>query len=219
MNSLRIIAMGLMLWQSVTPGQTNKFGPPPTEMSTDAKNGVIGGTGTSITSEFTPLTASERLRLYFTTTFGPGAIAKAAAAGGISQWKGVPREWRGGAGAYGERIGNAFAAHVIRTTIESGAAAAFHEDNRYVRSTETGFWKRSKHAVASVFISRNDAGAAHFASSRFGGAAGAAFISRIWQPHSTNTSGDAAVNFGISIAADMGWNVFKEFRPHRSPRY
>ena len=219
MRSLGIVAMGLLLWQNVALAQTNNLVAAPTENSTtDTKNGVIGGTGTAVRPEFTPLTASERWKLYLMGTFGPGAIARAAAVGGITQWSGTPKEWGGGAEAYGERFGNAFARHVIRKTLESGAAAALHEDNRYVRSTETGFWKRSKHAVASVFIARNNAGAEHFAYSRFGGAVGASFISRIWQPHSTNTSGDAAVSFGISVAADMGWNVVKEFRPHRSPR-
>ena len=219
MRSLGIFATCLLLSQNVAPAQTNNFREPTAEKSTtDANDGVIGGRGAAVRPEFTPLTASERLRLYVTRTFGPGAIAKAAAIGVITQWSDKPKEWEGGAQAYAERFGNSLAQHVIRRTIESGAAAALHEDNRYVRSTEIGFWKRSKHAVASVFIAKNDAGAEHFAYSRFGGAVGASFISRAWQPHSTNTSGDAAVNFGIAIAADMGWNVVKEFRPHRSPR-
>jgi hypothetical protein len=218
MRSLGIVAMGLVLWQNVAPAQTNNIEAPPADNSTtDAKTGVIGGTA-ALRPEYTPLTASERWKLYFLSTFGPGAIARAAFVGGINQWSGTPKEWREGAEAYGERFGNAFAIHVIRNTLASGAAAALHEDNRYVRSTETGIWKRSRHVVTSVFIARNNAGAEHFAYSRFGGAISASFISRIWQPRSTNTSGDAAVNFGLSLLADMGWNAVKEFRPHRSPR-
>ncbi len=164
--------------------------------------------------EFVPLTASERLRLYLRSTFGPAAIARAAAAGGIAQWSGIPKEWGGGAEAFGERVGNSFAKHVVRKTLEYGAATALREDNRYIHSTETGFWNRSKHAIGSVFVARNDAGREHFAYSRFGGALGASFISRIWQPRSTTSAGDAAVTFGISMATDMGWNVFREFRPN-----
>jgi hypothetical protein len=70
----------------------------------------------------------------------------------------------------------------------------------------------------SVFVARNDAGGEHFAYSRFGGAAGSAFISRIWQPRSSNSSGDAATSFGIGIASDMGSNLFREFRPHHTKR-
>jgi hypothetical protein len=214
-----VVAMGLLLWQNVAPAQTDNIdGPPADNPTANSKTSVSGATSAAVRPEFTPLTASERWKLYFTSTFGPGAIARAAAVGGIAQQSGTPKEWGGGAEAYGERVGNAFAAHVIRQTLESGAAAALHEDNRYIRSTDTGFWKRTRHAVSSVFIARNAAGAEHFACSRFGGAVGSSFISRIWQPQSTNTSGDAAVNFGIGIAADMGWNMVKEFRPHRSPR-
>ncbi len=65
-----------------------------------------------------------------------------------------------------------------------------HEDNRYVLPSETGFWN-----------------------SRFGSAAGAAFISRVWQPHSTDSAGDGADQFGIIIGADVGRNMFHEFWP------
>jgi hypothetical protein len=214
-----VVAIGLLLWQNVAPAQTNNIdGTPADNPAADTKSSVSSATAAAVRPEFTPLTSSERWKLYLTSTFGPGAIARAAAVGGISQWSGTPKEWGGGAKAYGERVGNTFAGHVIRETLETGAAAALQEDNRYVRSTDSGFWKRTRHAVSSVFIARNAAGAEHFAYSRFGGAVGSSFISRIWQPQSANTSGDAAVNFGISIAADMGWNVVKEFRPHRSPR-
>jgi len=220
MRSLGIFALGLLLWQNVAPAQTGNNNRSVSDSSNpgETKTGVVGSNGTVTPPEFTPLTASERWRLYFMSTFGPAAIARAAATSGIAQWQGTPKEWRGGAQAYGERFGNSFAEHIIRKTLEGGAAAALHEDNRYVRSTDTGFFKRSMHAVTSVFVAHNEAGGEHFAYSRFGGAASAAFISRIWQPNSTNTSGDAAVNFGITIAADMGWNVVKEFRPRHSKR-
>jgi hypothetical protein len=55
------------------------------------------------TVEFPPLTASERLRLYLTTTYGPLSIVHSAAAAGISQWRDAPKEWKQGAEAYGDR--------------------------------------------------------------------------------------------------------------------
>ena len=112
--------------------------------------------------------------------------------------------------------GNAFAKHVIREALEFGGSTALSEDNRYFRSTESGFFKRSKHAVASVFVARNDAGGEHFAYSRFGSVLGSSFISRLWQPRSEDSSGDAAVSFGLTMVSDIGWNFFKEFGPRRS---
>ena len=64
---------------------------------------------------------------------------------------------------------------------------------------------------ASTFVTRNDAGHEHFAYSRFGSALGAAFISRIWQPPSRRGAGDGVNSFGVTMANDIGWNVFREF--------
>ena len=219
-NRFAIIALGVMLWHNAASAQQVSNGTQPGEaqQALAPETGVVGATSQEPVPEYTPLTTSERWRQYFQSGFGPSAVLKASAEAGISQWTNTPKEWRGGADAYGERFGNAFGKHVLRKTLESGAAAALHEDNRYVYSTDTGFGNRMKHVVASVFTARNAAGSEHFAYSRFGGALGSAFISRIWQPHSVNTSGDAAVDFGLSIATDLGWNAFKEFRPNRRAR-
>ena len=211
-----IIALTMGLWQTVAPCQTVA---PDSSATADNGTGVIGVARVKITQDYAPLTRSERLRVYFQSAFGPMAVLRATASGAIAQAKDTPKEWHQGAEAFGERIGNSFAEHVVRKTIESGAAAALREDNRYIRSTETGVWKRSRHVLASVFTARNEAGGEHFAYSRFGGAVGSSFISRIWQPHSSNTSGDAAVTFGIMMATDLGWNALKEFSPARFRRH
>ncbi len=221
LRCLGIAAFGLTLWQIAASAQTDNTRPGAVRSlrPNDSSTGVVGARGSLTAPEFTPLTASERLRFYLESSFGPGAFLRAAAAGGIAQWSGTPKEWGGGAKAYGERVGNSFAKHVIRQTLQYGAASALREDNRYFRSTEAGFWKRTEHAVTSTFEARNDGGRDHFAYSRFGSALGASFISRLWQPRSTNSAGDAAVNFGITIATDIGWNVFREFRPNRLRRF
>ena len=185
--------------------------------TTTADNGTAdsGPTrrATATIPEFVPMTASERARLYLRNAFGPTAVLRAAASGGIEQWKNAPKEWGGGAEAYGDRFGNAFAKHVIREALEFGGSTALHEDNRYVPSTDTGFFKRTRHAVASIFVARNEAGGEHFAYSRFGSVLGSSFISRLWQPRSEDSSGDALTSFGLTMVSDMGWNVFHEFAP------
>ena len=160
-----------------------------------------------------PLTARERVRLYLTQTYGPVTIVRAAASGGISQWADVPKEWGQGADAYGQRVGNAMAKRALRGALEHGAAALLREDNRYRASGRTGFWPRTRYAIAQIFLARNTAGGRHFAYSRFGGTLGASFLSRLWQPPSTSSPGDAANNFGINIGVDAGFNVFHEFWP------
>lgn len=209
-----LLTVAVVLMNSPARSQTSNSGArPETTQSADAA-GVIGPFAEDTAPpEFVSLTASERFRLYLRRTFGIGSIVDSAAGAGIRQWEDTPKEWKHGAEGYGDRIGTSYATHFIRETLEYGASAALREDNRYIRSGESGFWKRSKHALVYTFMARNDAGNEHFAYSRFGSAAGAAFISRIWQPHSNNSTGDGAVVFGITIGTDMGANMFHEFWP------
>jgi hypothetical protein len=220
MRSLSFAVFGLMWWQIAAPAQaiSNYTGPDAGRAGAVAKTGVVGTDALTNAATYEPLTASERWRRYLISAYGPEAIVRAAAGAGISQWNDTPKEWKQGSEAFGERFGNSLARHVLRETLESGAAAVLHEDNRYFPSTDTGFWKRTEHAVGSVFVTRNDEGQEHFAYSRFGAALGSSFISRAWQPPSEDSPGNAAVTFGITMAADMGWNVFKEFCPSRLGR-
>lgn len=163
--------------------------------------------------EFAPMTRSERFSYYLRGLVDGEAVLRAAASAGIRQAMNSPKEWGGGAEAYGERVGNGFAEHIINRTVQSGMAAALHEDNRYFVSGQTGFFRRTKYAIKSTLLARHDNGNQYFSFSRIGGAASAGFISRLWQPRSTNSAGDGAESFGITMASDVGFNVFREFWP------
>jgi hypothetical protein len=165
------------------------------------------------TVEFTPMTRSERFRNYLTGTFGPNSLATAVAHAGLDQLRDSPKEWGQGVAGFSDRLGNTYAKHIIRRTLEFGAARTLHQDNRYFASGDTGVWRRTKYAIASTFLARRDDGRRTFASARMGSAAGAAFISRAWQPASTTDASHGASSFGFSMAADLGTNVFREFWP------
>ncbi len=189
-----------------------------------AGDGPSSGSGAMAASrptadEFEPMTRSERLAHYVTGLVDPESIFRALASGGIRQAEGSPKEWGGGAQGYSYRVGDSFARHVIRNTLEYGASAALHEDNRYFASGQQGFARRTKYAVASTFLARRDNGERRISFSRLGGEAGAAFISRIWQPRSTTSAGDGATSFGISMATAVGFNVFREFWPDLRGRF
>lgn len=219
MRSFAWIALGAMLLQNHASAQAVSADPPTVDASSPTDSPSDSGAGgTAIAPEFVPMTMSERARLYLKGAFGPSAVLRAAAAGGIAQWTETPKEWGVGPEAYGDRVGNAFAKHVMREALEFGGSAALREDNRYFRSTESGFLKRSKHAVASVFVARNEAGGEHFAYSRFGAVLGSSFISRLWQPRSEDSSGSALVSFGLTMVSDIGWNAFHEFCPRSLTR-
>jgi len=163
--------------------------------------------------EFSPMTRYERLGNYASGLVSLESIVTSAAGAGLSQANNTPKEWGGGAEAYGERVGNVFAQHVIRGTLEYGISAALHEDNRYFVSGKSGFFPRVKYAVMSTLLARHDNGSRSLSFSRIGSTAGSAFISREWQPHSTTTAGDGAVTFGITMATQIGFNVVREFLP------
>ena len=116
--------------------------------------------------EFPPMTRSERFRNYLVRIAGPQPFITAAAAAGISQAEDTPKEWRGGAERYGKRIGDAYAQQFIRGTLEYGISAALHEDNRYFKSGQTGFLRRTKYAIVSTLLARHDNGNTYFSFSR-----------------------------------------------------
>ena len=164
-------------------------------------------------AEFAPMTSTERFSRYVGSLSDWESVVRSAASAGIRQASGAPKEWGGGAEGYGLRIGNSFAQHTIQQTLRYGISAALHEDNRYFVSGQPGIFHRTMYAVKSTFLARHDNGSQYFSVSRLGGDAGAAFISRAWQPRSTTSAGDGATSFGIAIGSDVGFNVFREFWP------
>jgi hypothetical protein len=169
-----------------------------------------------LAEDFVPMTLSERFAYMERSMFGPKAFVFTALRAGINQWKDEPPEWGQGAAGYGRRYGSAYAQSFIRETLMHGSAMALHEDNRYFASGEQGFGRRLRYVIASAFLARHDDGSRHISISAIGSRAGAAFISRAWQPSSTNTAGDAAVSFGLGMAAHIGFNAMHEFLPRLS---
>jgi len=167
---------------------------------------------------FMPVTQVERVHYYFKNTFSPTAMLASAASAGITQWRNSPREWPQGAEGYGRRFGNAYAQSIMRQTMILGVSSALHEDNRYIRSGQSGLGARLKYAIASTLLARRDDGTRRLSFSRIGSTAGTAFVSRIWQPPSASKAGDAATSFGISMGTQLGFNAVREFA-HRRTRH
>jgi hypothetical protein len=94
-----------------------------------------------------------------------------------------------------------------------GAGALLHEDNRYFRSGESSAKARLRYAVLSAFMARHEDGSRHLSISAIGSYVGAAFISRAWQPPSTRGPESAVSSFGVTVGAEVGFKVAKEFLP------
>ena len=162
---------------------------------------------------FVPMTESQRLREFLKDTVSPLSLVNSAASAGLGQARDRPKEWKQGAEGYGMRYGSAFAEHIVRETLEFGASSLLHEDNRYIPSGQAGAKARIAYAVESTFLARRDDGSRRLSYSRIGAFAGAAFISRLWQPHSTAGARSATINFGTTIGIATGFNVAREFLP------
>jgi hypothetical protein len=60
-------------------------------------------------------------------------------------------------------------------------------------------------------MARHDNGKRYPSASLLIGFAGSAYLSRFWQPPSSNSIGDAASSFGISMGWNTGFGVLKEY--------
>ena len=89
----------------------------------------------------------------------------------------------------------------------------FHTDPRYFRKGEGSAGHRIGYAMTRVFVTRTDSGHPTFNASEFLGAASSAALSTVYYPRSGSSTNDAVSRAGLGVAADMGWNVFKEFWP------
>jgi hypothetical protein len=139
---------------------------------------------------FVPMTDRERWEHYAYSLVGPQAFFYSAAQAGINQARNTPYEWGQGAEGYGSRIGSAYAQRVIGATVGNGIAVALHEDSRYFKSGKTGLG-RVTYAISSALLARHDDGSHSVSFSVIGGGA-AAFVSRAWQPPSTNSAAHGA---------------------------
>ena len=149
------------------------------------------------------------------STFGKGALGGVVAKAGIGQLLGHPRNYGGGIGGLGKRLGAGFTTHTVKTTVERVIAAPLHEDLRYHRSDKTGFSPRLVYALKSTVITHSTrSGKAHPAVGRLSGHAAAGVVSQV-----ALHAGSGAAAAGLGLAAETGLNVAREFWPrHNSER-
>jgi hypothetical protein len=160
-----------------------------------------------------PIGVRSKLSFHLTSAYGPTGIAESAVWAGYRQEIDSPREWGQGGAAYGKRFGSTLAYSGVRNLIGFGLDSSLHQDPRYYRSTDAGFWRRSKHAIRATILTRKDSGGETFAMWRFGSAYSAAFISNEWHPDRVNTVGLSLKQGSAQIGFDLLANVGSEFWP------
>lgn len=159
------------------------------------------------------LSFRDRFDIYGHSILNPDSLVGPAMGAAINQARNEPPEWGQGADAFGKRFASGYGQLLINRTIRFGVAALDHEDPRFRRSEETGFWRRFKSAALQTVVVRTDSGRQIPAFSRFAGAYGAAFIANEWYPPNRSTPGHALKMGSIALSTTTGWNVFREFWP------
>ena len=222
-KTVKTLTLSLLLALGLTPlapAQTslNTASPVPSSQPPDVWDSVLAWVGPAPAEE---PGRPEKFREFVLSTVGPVPLLGEAAGAGIGQWTNSPKEWHQGWGAFGKRYASNLAYNGIRQTITYTGSLALGEDTRYFASRRSGWWRRTRHALASTFTARHADGRDSFSYSGTAGVIGASALTSIWGPDSWKGPGNIAENAGISFASTAASNVVREFLPdlfHRPRR-
>ncbi len=160
-----------------------------------------------------PLDVMGKLHYHVKATIGPMSIAGDAAYAAILQEAGAPLEWRQGGAAYGKRGASMVAWSGIHSALAFGLDSTLHQDPRYFRSGDGGFWRRSGHALRGTVLTRTDSGGETLSTWRIGSDYGAAVLSNMWYPDRLNTARLGFIQGSVTLGLDLAGNLAKEFWP------
>jgi len=161
---------------------------------------------------------ADKLRLHAESAYSPTAILGIALYAGALQQADAPKEWEQGAGAYGKRFGSTLAWSGIHSALAFGLDSTLHQDPRYFRSRESGFWRRSGHALRGTLLTHTDRGGETISTWRIGSAYGAAFLSNQWYPDRLNTVRLGLMEGSATLGLDFCSNLGVEFWPDGKTR-
>lgn len=183
--------------------------------TTGSENRVIPGT---LRKPYQPITASERMRWFAVSSFGPASLMGGVISSGFGTIRNQPREygahWEGFADRYGMRMTGVLTGNAM----EAGLGALWGEDPRYPRDAGQPFGSRIAHVVKWTFLARDRNGNAMPAYARFAATAGNNFLSNAWREPSVADTSHALERTLLGFVARMSGNAFKEFWPDVSGR-
>src|SRR5437868_6037623 len=169
--------------------------------------------GTAFGQTSDSLDTTGKLRFHARSTYVPLSIVGVAAYAAVLQADGAPKEWGGGAAAYGKRFASTMAWSGIHSTLAFSLDSTLHQDPRYFRSGGTGFWRRPGHALRGTILTRTDSGAETLSTWRIGSAYGAAYLSNQWYPDRLNTARLDVIQGSVTLGFDLDSNLGSEFWP------
>jgi hypothetical protein len=166
-----------------------------------------------VAQQAAPLEVTDKLNFHAQSVGSPWSLAESAAYAGILQGLDAPEEWGQGAGAYGKRFASTLGASAIHGVLAFGLDSTLHQDPRYFRSRDKGFWRRTAHAFRGTILTRTDRGGETLSTWRLGSDYGAAFLSNQWYPDRLNTVRLGAIQGSLHLGFDFAANLGVEFWP------
>ncbi len=160
------------------------------------------------------LDTGEKFRLFVDDTLEPGTFLVAGFYGGLSQAQNSDAKFGQGAPGFGKRYGAALADQASSSFFGTFLyPAIFRQDPRYYRMSHGSGSRRLWHAVRHTFVARGDSGKLMFNFSEWMGTASAQVLSNVYHPGNRRGVAPAVQGAAVTIAADMGLDVVREFWP------
>src|ERR1051326_7061902 len=156
-----------------------------------------------------------KLRRYGKSLVRRDAMLGVASSAALGQAGNHPHEWGRGPAGLAKRVGSGAAHYVVKDTIERGVGGILHEDQKnYVRANKPGFVPKFKSAAENTFWVKHKNSAKRYpAVGRLSGDFGSGLISRAWQPARLHTVSSGLATGGISLGAQFGTNLAREYMP------
>jgi hypothetical protein len=166
-------------------------------------------------SNYSPLTGSERWKLYLNMTYSSvGAyFTPVLTALLLDQARGTPKQWGTGASGLGRRVASRVGNSVVQGSFQAPMAAVLHEDVRYIASNQHGFKRRAEHALVYSFVTYNRQGHRTPNIAWLASFYAATAVSSAWLPGIRNPTSYTFTNATEQIAISASLNIFQEFWP------
>lgn len=163
--------------------------------------------------KFEPIDWKGKLAFHAKATYGPLALVGLGAYAGFLQLTNSPKEWGQGASGYDKRLASTAGAAGIHGVLAFGLDTALHQDPRYFRAGDGGFWRRTAHAIRGTILTRTDSGGETFSTWRIGSAYGEEFLSNLWYPRRLDNARLGFEQGTIRLGFDLAGNLGAEFWP------
>lgn len=160
------------------------------------------------------LSAKGKFELATLDSFDWSSILVAGYYAGTEQMENQYTSWGQGTKGFARRFAAGYADNAIGDYMtEAIFPVMLHEDPRYYRRGEGGFFKRTLWAMSRIVVTRNDAGGSEFNFSEFAGNAVAAGVSTAYYPAASRTASQVFQKWYTQVGTDAFFNVLKEFWP------